>query len=45
MFNKKIKDIAIIGTGISAMSSIEALKDNKNFNITVFESGSNNKKK
>ncbi|MDC6479963.1 hypothetical protein PQY92_03700, partial [Candidatus Pelagibacter sp.] len=45
MFNKKIKDIAIIGTGISAMSSIEALKDNKNFNITVFESGGNNKKK
>ena len=45
MFNNKIKDIAIIGTGISAMSSIEALKDNKNFNITVFESGGNNKKK
>ena len=45
MFNKKIKDIAIIGTGISAMSSLEALKDNKNLKITVFESGGDNKNK
>ena len=45
MFNKKIRNIAIIGTGISAMSSIEALKDNKNLKITVFESGGDNKKK
>ena len=45
MFNKKIRNIAIIGTGISAMSSIEALKDNKNLKITVFESGGDNKQK
>lgn len=37
-----MEKIAIIGTGLSAMSTIEALKSYKKFQISVFETGSKN---
>ena len=45
MSDRTTKNIAIIGTGLSAMSSIEALKNNKDYKITVFESGGKYKNK
>jgi hypothetical protein len=39
-----MKEIAIIGSGIAAMSVVMPLINNKKFKITVFESGGANKK-
>ena len=40
-----MKRVAIVGTGISAMSVLEVLKKVKNIDITIFESGNLNKTK
>ncbi len=40
-----MKNIAIVGTGLAAMSVIEALKKDKRVDITIFESGNLNKTK
>ena len=40
-----MKRVVIVGTGLSAMSVLEALKNIKNIEITILESGKVNKKK